>query len=120
MHELSVAGAVLDTAIRHAGGRRVTLVSLRVGRLRQVVPDSLTFYWEIVARDTPLEDARLELVEVEARLGCTDCDHEWEMLEPAFRCPRCASADVRVLSGEELEVDYIEVQEREGACIAPR
>ncbi len=119
MHELSVATAVLNTAIKHADGREVTVVSLRVGRLRQVVPESLRFYFEIVARDTACQHARLELAEIEVRMRCRACAHEWEMLDPTFRCPRCSSADVSVLSGEELEVDYIEVEE-EGACIAPR
>ena len=49
VHELSLAGAVIDTATRHADGRRVTAVHLRVGHLRQVVPDSLAFYFEHVA-----------------------------------------------------------------------
>ena len=31
MHELSVAGAVVDTAVRHADGRPVAVVSVRVG-----------------------------------------------------------------------------------------
>ncbi len=119
MHELSVARAVLNTAIRHADGREVIVVSLRVGRLRQVVPDSLRFYFEIVARDSACEHARLELEELEVRLRCGACAREWDMLDPAFRCPRCASADVSVLSGEELEVAYIEVEEEDGACIAP-
>ncbi|MGH2858700.1 MAG: hydrogenase maturation nickel metallochaperone HypA, partial [Solirubrobacteraceae bacterium] len=60
MHELSLSGAIVDTAVRHARGRRVTLVSLRVGALRQVVPDSLAFYFEFVARGTLCEGARLE------------------------------------------------------------
>ena len=60
MHELSLAGAVIDTAERHAGGRRVTLVQLRLGELRQVVPDSLAFYFEHVARGTLCEGAALE------------------------------------------------------------
>ena len=54
MHELSLSGAVLNTAVKHAGGRRVSLVTLRVGRLRQVVPDTLEFYFEFVARGTTL------------------------------------------------------------------
>jgi hydrogenase nickel incorporation protein HypA/HybF len=106
----------------------VTLVSLRVGGLRQVVPDSLRFYWEIVARDTVCDQARLELAEVDVRLRCSTCSHEWEPLIPAFRCGECGSAEVAVLSGEELEVDYIEVEEpravtaerEEAACIGPR
>jgi hydrogenase nickel incorporation protein HypA/HybF len=120
MHELSVASAVLNTATKHAAGRPVTVVSLKVGRLRQVVPDSLRFYFEIVARDTVCENAALDLVEIELRLHCRDCGREWEPLYPAFRCSECASAEVSVLAGEELEVDYIEVEELERACIGPR
>ena len=65
MHELSVASAVLNTALKHCGDRQVTVVNVRVGRMRQVVPASLEFYFEIVARDTACEGARLELVEIE-------------------------------------------------------
>ena len=43
MHELSIAGAIVATVERHAGGSPVTSVRVRVGRLRQVVPDSLAF-----------------------------------------------------------------------------
>jgi hydrogenase nickel incorporation protein HypA/HybF len=120
MHELSVATAVLNTAVKHAGTRGVSVVSLRVGKLRQVVPDSLSFYFDIVSRDTVCEGARLELTEIDARLVCSDCAQEWQPEIPAFRCPRCESAAVQILAGEELEVDYIEVEDEETACIAPR
>jgi hydrogenase nickel incorporation protein HypA/HybF len=119
MHELSVATAVLNTALKHAGGRRVALVSLRVGRMRQVIPDSLLFYFEIVARDTDCDGAALELTEIETELECSDCGHDWAPEIPAFRCPACGSADVRVTAGQELEVDFIEIEEQEAACTAP-
>jgi hydrogenase nickel incorporation protein HypA/HybF len=120
VHELSVASAVLNTAIKHADGRPVSLVSLRIGRMRQVVPDSLQFYFEIVARDTVCEAAELRLEEVPAHLRCDDCRREWQPSIPAFGCPGCGSATVTVLAGEELEVEYIEVESEEAACIAPR
>ena len=122
MHELSVASAILETVRKHADQRPVTVVSLRVGRLRQVVPRSLQFYWEIVSRDTICHDARLELHEIDARLHCRACGHEWEPLLAAFRCERCGTGDVEVRSGAELEVDYIEVEteQQEAACIGPR
>ena len=120
MHELSVASAVLNTAVKHADGRRVKHVCVHTGALRQVVPESLRFYWEIVARDTECEGATLELVEVAARLHCRDCDREWSPELPVFRCPGCGGSDVEVAAGEELSVDYIEVEETEAACTAPR
>ena len=120
MHELSVATAVVDTACKHADGRRVSVVSMRVGRLRQVVPDSLRFYFEIVTRDTVCEGARLALEEIELQLECSECGSRWTPELPVFRCEECGSAEVSITAGEELEVDYIEVEEEEAQCIAPR
>ncbi len=120
MHELSVATAVLNTALKHSDERRVSVVNLRVGRMRQVVPDSLRFYFEIVARDTACEGAALELEEIEVELRCRDCERSWSPQIPAFRCPDCASANVEVAAGEELEVQFIELEDRETTCTAPR
>ncbi|MGH2927115.1 MAG: hydrogenase maturation nickel metallochaperone HypA [Solirubrobacteraceae bacterium] len=128
MHELSLSGAIIDTAVRHARGRRVTLVSLRVGALRQVVPDSLAFYFEFVARGTVCENAGLEQDLIAARLRCAPCDLEWPIEIPAFRCPRCGGSQVRVACGDEFEVESIEVvgpasddhDEEVAACTARR
>ncbi len=123
MHELSIATAVLGTALKHADGRRVSEVALRVGGLRQVVPESLRFYFEIVARDGPCEGAQLTLTEVPAQLRCTACEQKWTPPLADFRCPNCLSAEVTVIAGDELLVDYIEVEEsqaKEPECIAPR
>ena len=116
MHELSIASAIIDTAVRHAGGRRVTAVYVRAGQLRQVVPESVAFYFEHVARETPCEGARLELEVLPARLRCVACEHAWLLDEAVFCCPRCGAGEVRVTSGEELEVESIEIEE--DACIA--
>jgi hydrogenase nickel incorporation protein HypA/HybF len=120
MHELSIATAVLNTACKHAEGRPVRGVTMRVGRLRQVVPDSLAFYFEIVSRDTVCEGARLDLDEIELELLCGECGSRWSPGLPVFRCPECGSAEVTIEAGQELEVDYIEVEEQEAQCIAPR
>jgi hydrogenase nickel incorporation protein HypA/HybF len=118
VHELSLSSAIVNTVEKHARGRRVVLVSVRAGRLRQVVPETLVFYFEFVSRGTVCEGARLELEVVEARLCCEACAHSWEIEIPAFRCPRCESGRVSVASGQEFEVESIEVEE--AACIAPR
>ena len=118
MHELSLSSAIVNTVVKHARGRRVTVVELRVGKLRQVIPDTLEFYFEFVARGTVCEGARLEQQVIDARLHCKSCDHEWEIKIPAFRCPACSSSDVEIASGNEFEVEAIEVEEAE--CIAPR
>ena len=96
----------------------MTRRQLRVGRLRQVVPETLEFYFEFVARGTVCEGARLEQEVVEARLRCDPCGAEWEIDAPAFRCPDCGGSEVSIVAGNEFEVESIEVEEAE--CIAPR
>jgi hydrogenase nickel incorporation protein HypA/HybF len=118
MHELSLSSAVVATVARHAEGRPVRVVNLRVGRLRQVVPETLEFYFSFVARDTVCEGARLKHEVIEARLRCRPCATEWGIEIPAFRCPTCGGSEVEVASGNEFEVESIEVEEAE--CIAPR
>ena len=119
MHELSLSGAIVNTVVKHADGRPVSLVSLRVGALRQVVPDTLEFYFEFVSKGTVCEGARLEQELIPAVLRCAGCGREWEIDMPIFMCPDCGSAGrVEVASGEEFEVESIEVEETE--CIAQR
>jgi len=118
MHELSISRSVLDTALAHACGRRVLLVEVSIGGLRQVAPASLAFYFEILSRGTACEGAELTTRLMPARLRC-DCGSEWQLEHPSFRCPRCGGGNVTVLDGEQLCVDSIEVEEEE-ACTAPR
>ncbi len=117
MHELSLSRSIRDTALAHADGRSVLCVEVTVGALRQVVPRSLEFYFEVLSRGTACEGARLQTRLAPARLRC-ECGQEWELREPAFRCPLCAGSAVTVLSGEELTVDSIEVEEE--TCTAAR
>jgi hydrogenase nickel incorporation protein HypA/HybF len=129
MHELSISSAIVDTALSHAGGRRVTQVDVRVGALRQVVPESLAFYFEIVARDTACEGATLELEIVDGWMACEVCGSEWDpappplaghemdvAVLPTFRCPSCLSPDAAVVRGSELEVESIEVSDEQLAA----
>lgn len=118
MHELAISAAVVDAAVKHAAGRRVLLVSLRIGHLRQVVPDSLAFAFDLAARGTPCAGATLECEIVAAVLRCAPCAHEWAIVEPTFRCPLCGSAQITVIGGEELEISSIEVEQEEAPCTA--
>src|SRR5579862_5181312 len=70
VHELSLSSAIVNTVEKHAAGRRVTIVSLRIGAMRQVVPDTLEFYFEFVARGSVCEGAVLEQELIAALLRC--------------------------------------------------
>jgi len=111
MHELSLAESAVRIACRHAAGRRITAVELRVGHLRQVVPDALAFAFELVAKGTEAEGAELVMVEVPAAGRCRACGSESELPGFPLRCAACGGLDIELLRGEELLVDALELEE---------
>ena len=111
MHELSIAGAIVGIASRHANGRKVTRVEVRVGHLRQVVPDSLDFAFELITKDTALEGAALVIEEVPARTDCRACGATGVLEAFPASCGTCGSLDVELIGGEELLVDSLELEE---------
>jgi hydrogenase nickel incorporation protein HypA/HybF len=113
VHELSVAQAVVDIAARHAGGRPVKVIELKVGHLRQVVPSALEFAFELVAQGTVLEGAELRMEEVAARGACRTCRADTPLPEFPLCCRSCGGFDVEVTHGEELLVDALELDELE-------
>jgi hydrogenase nickel incorporation protein HypA/HybF len=111
MHELSIADSIVRIACAHAAGRRVVKVELKVGHLRQVVPESLAFAFELVAQGTAAEGAELELEEVPAAGRCRGCGAETELGGFPLACARCGGLDLELLRGEELLVDSLELEE---------
>jgi len=113
MHELSIADAVVQIARRHAAGRQVTRVELRVGHLRQVVPDALEFAFELVAQGTELEGAELVMEEVPADVRCHACRAGSILTAFPAHCAPCGSLDVEVTGGEELLVESLELEDED-------
>jgi hydrogenase nickel incorporation protein HypA/HybF len=116
VHELSIADAVVAVACRHADGRRVMRVELKVGHLRQVVPGALELAFELVAEGTPVEGAELAIEEVPARVSCRLCAAESRVTEFPFACASCGSLDVDPVAGDELFVDALELEEQPKAA----
>jgi hydrogenase nickel incorporation protein HypA/HybF len=111
MHEFSLAESVVkETAALAAehGLTRVASVRLKVGRLRQVVPEALATAFKAVAAGTPLEGAALQMEFVPIRARCLDCGAETEVQDFIFVCPRCEAYRMETLQGNELVIESLE------------
>ena len=78
-----------------------------------VVPQSLRFCFEVARRDTPLDGAELHIEEIPVQARCRSCDRQWTVDEPVFRCPGCAGTALEIVSGRELDIQSIELQEQD-------
>ena len=108
MHELSISRSVVEMCAERAMGARVLRVTLVVGRLSAVLPDSLRFCFDICAEGTPVEGARLDIIEVPGRAVCRDCGSDVALTHLGGRCT-CGSVDLQLVAGEELNVKEMEV-----------
>jgi len=109
MHELSVCEAIAGAVNRHAEGQPVTSVLVRIGHLRQIVPDALTFSWLMMTTGTDLEGSVLEIESVPATVSCNACGVETTLDMPIVACAECFSRDVTLLTGEEFAVVSLEL-----------
>ena len=114
MHELSIAHDIVEIVQQYVPGDAlggVRSVRLRVGGLSGVVPDSLAFSFAAIVSGTPLESARLDIEHVPALGRCNACGREFEAADLIFVCPACGGADVELVSGSDLRVIDIELEE---------
>jgi hydrogenase nickel incorporation protein HypA/HybF len=112
MHELSIAESVVEIADRHARGRSVAKVELKVGHLRQVVPSALEFAFELVSEGTAVEGAEVEMHEVPAAGTCRTCGSHTALPVFPLSCEHCGGFEVEVTQGEELSVEWLELEEQ--------
>ena len=131
MHEMSITQAMLDMALKHAKGHRITDIYLRVGMMSLVVPESVEFYFAYLSKDTLAEEATLHFETVPLEMTCLDCGRradlsDWTdqppraiMIQALARGCECGSNNLRATGGTgfdmvSLEVDVAPTTERKG------
>lgn len=109
MHELAICQSIADAARRHSNGRGVQTIHLRIGTLRQVVPETLEFCWSLVTEGSDLAGAQLAVQRVTARLHCRSCTQDSEITALALACRSCGSVAVDVVAGDEFLITALEL-----------
>lgn len=111
MHELAIAQNVLDVVLeegRRHGLVQVTVIRLQVGALAAVVPDALTFCFEMISQHTMATGARLDIETIPVVVRCPMCRETFTIEDHMFVCPQCREPAIDLVSGRELLVASIE------------
>lgn len=110
MHELSITCSIVELVADTAKGRKVHRVTVDIGQLSGVMPDSIALWFPEVAKGTKVEGASLEIREITAIARCEACGAEFSTPTMLTPCP-CGSFRFKRLQGEELSVKSIELEE---------
>jgi hydrogenase nickel incorporation protein HypA/HybF len=112
MHELSVCQALveqLESVSAGHGGGRVELVRLRVGPLAGVEAALLRHAFPIAAAGSIAEGAELVIEEAAIMVQCGECGGQSEVAPNRMLCGACGGFRVRVISGQELLLESVEL-----------
>ena len=108
MHEMAIAEGVLDIALDYAKKNDATCIreiGLLIGEMSGVVVDSLTFSFDMIAKGTIAEGAKIKV----KHGRCTKCGKEFHIEHYDFWCPECKDGVLKTISGREMQVEYLEV-----------
>jgi hydrogenase nickel incorporation protein HypA/HybF len=108
VHELAITQSIVDQVAERLAGQRITDVALEIGPLSGVVADAVRFCFDLVTVGTALQGASLHIEEPDGRAHCTTCEAEFGVRDLLLLCP-CGSADVRIVSGDELLIKSVKV-----------
>ena len=80
VHEASIALAIVEEVsdrTADAGIEKITAVYLRIGALSSVVPEALSFAWELAVDGTLASGSQLHIEHVPLTIACTPCGCLW-------------------------------------------
>ena len=114
MHESALSESVISTALDacKGGEGRITAIGVGVGTLSAANVDSLRFWMELMLKNKGMENTEVDIISVPARAEC-ECGNVYEAQDMVSACPRCGSFTREVISGMDVTVRWIEVEDEE-------
>ena len=108
MHELAIVESMVEAAVAHAEGRRVTRLVVEIGRLSTVLPDAVRFCFDLATEGTSVEGAALDIVEIDGLATCRACGGDVVLARPLGRCA-CGGIELEWKRGMGVKIVRMEV-----------
>ena len=114
MRELEATQNVLKkTLIQAKAPARLRSVQLVMGEVAELDQDLIQKHWRELSKGTPAEHAQLHFRLRKAEVQCMACFSKYQPLDGKIHCPHCGSYGAKILSGEEFELESIELEPEE-------
>ncbi len=119
MHEISIAGAIIDAVLDAAkkhNAKKVNEVFLEIGELTALNPEQLKFIFKTITTGTAAEGATFDIQVIAPLIKCK-CSYggaieffeKLHFVLPVIKCPQCGGTDVDIIAGRECCVKKIKI-----------
>jgi len=113
MHEASIAQNLLEIALSKARdhkAKKITLIRVKVGEFAGVNQAALEFAFENFSQGTIAEGAFLKIINISLQGQCQKCNEIFEIKKDKFKCSKCNSIEIDIVSGQDLYIHDIEIE----------
>ena len=114
MHELSIAQEIVDITVKSVPPedyQRVKSIKIQLGEFSNIIPDSLAFCFNSIVDSSPVPNSRLVIEIIPLTVHCRTCDSELSINSSDFSCSRCGGTDIKIITGMELFIKEIELED---------
>lgn len=109
MHEYYVTEQIVkiacETACQH-NAAAIAEIHIVIGELTGIVSDSVSFYFEVLARDTLADGAKLHFIKQPVSRFCCDCSTEFQGIAQV-NCPACGTPGKLINNGRAFYIDAV-------------
>ena len=103
----NIVGAVLDELKKHPG-RSVESVTVKVGEVYHLMPDSVLMHYDWLTRGTSLEGVKLNLLSESMQVVCSQCGKQGNVEDHHLPlCSFCYSTQVKPVAGDKVTIEQI-------------
>ena len=115
MHELGIVMNVVEQVEKVAkenGVKKVVKLNMEIGEVSSIVPDLFTDAFNWVKKKTEtMRETELNLIILQAISYCRTCKKTYETIRYAKVCPHCGGNDTYLVTGNEINIKDIRVEE---------
>ncbi len=115
MHEFSICQGLVKAILSelkklNPPNPKLVKASVVIGRLRQIIPETLQSAYEALTKETTIAGSKLEIRNAPILAKCDACKWEGEIKENNFCCRKCGSGDIELSGGMELYLNNLTVE----------
>ena len=114
MHEYSIVASLVDLCEKQAkksNAKSIKNVTLQIGRLCGIEPHFMKNCFDFFKENTICHDAVLVMKMIDVKIYCKSCKSNSIVVKNNFFCPSCNSKETKMIQGQEMVVESIEIFE---------
>ncbi|MBF0570667.1 MAG: hydrogenase maturation nickel metallochaperone HypA [Candidatus Omnitrophica bacterium] len=114
MHEGHFTEQIVESILQELAKypkAKVRSVTVRVGEVFHLVPESVLMHYDVMTKDSPLQGVKLDLIQETLQVVCGQCNKQGPVEDHhLLLCSFCHSRQVKPVLGDKITIEKVELE----------